>query len=268
MQLFSIEIRKSCAFYRFVICYSQKNTEGAFKLLQVRVKLGANAGVSIRVGGKNIWVDALFEGVGNTFSHLRPKLRDQILSGAFGKPDYIVYTHCHGDHYSRNLTKVAMEKWPDAKVLLPEQELDGQILLTGGECTLTDGALRLRFMKLPHAGEIYADVKLYGLLISTDGCNILLPGDCEVASPALKTAVGDRKIDLAIVDFPWITKRAGKEFLEEQIAPAHLIGYHLPFEEDDGNLFRLSAAKAAQKMGESTDVRLLWNPLQEEEINI
>lgn len=235
---------------------------------QVRVKLGANAGVSICIGGKNIWVDALFDGIGNTFSHLRPELRAQIMNGAFGKPDYIVYTHCHGDHYSRELTKAAMERWPDAKVLLPEQELDGQILLSGGECTLTDGSMRLRFLKLPHAGEIYADVKLYGLLISADGCNILLPGDCEVASPALKAAIGEQKIDLAVVDFPWITKRAGKVYLEEQIAPAHLIGYHLPFEEDDVNLFRMSAAKAAEKIAENTDTRLLWNPLQEEVINI
>ena len=235
---------------------------------QVLVKLGANAGVSIRVGGRNIWVDALFEGVGNTFSHLRPELRDQILSGAFGKPDYIVYTHCHGDHYSRDLTRIAMEKWPDAKVLLPEQELDGQTLLSGDEYALTDGALQLRFVKLPHAGEIYADVKLYGLLISTNGCNILLPGDCEVASSALETAVGDRKIDLVIVDFPWITKRIGKEFLQTHMDPAHIIAYHLPFEEDDANGFRLSAARAAEKLGESTDIRLLWNALQEEEVNI
>ena len=235
---------------------------------QVRVKLGANAGVSIRVGGKNIWVDALFDGVGNTFSHLSPELRNEILSGAFGKPDYIVYTHCHGDHYSRKLTQLAMEKWPDAKVLLPRQDFANQTLLTGEDCTLRDGAVQIRFLKLPHAGEIYADVKLYGLLISADGCNILLPGDCEVASPALALAAGDTKIDLAIVDFPWITKRAGKEYLQEHIGADHLIAYHLPFEEDDGSGFRLSAARAAEKYGETADVRLLWNPLQEEIINI
>ena len=236
---------------------------------QVLVKLGANAGVSIRVGGKNIWVDALFEGVGNTFSHLRPALLEKIMSGAFGKPDYLVYTHCHGDHYSRELTMIAMEKWPDAKVILPQRELDGQILPEGEEYRLQDGAVELSFLKLPHAGEIYADVKLYGLLISTGGCNILLPGDCEVASPALKAAVGDKKIDLVIVDFPWITKRAGKEYLQQQIKAKHVIAYHLPFEEDDGNGFRLSAARAAEKLQQQdTDVRLLWNELQEEEINI
>ncbi len=235
---------------------------------QVLVKLGANAGVSIRVGGKNIWVDALFEGVGNTFSHLRPELLEKIMSGAFGKPDYIVYTHNHGDHYSRELTRIAMEKWPDTKVILPEQALEGQTLLTGSECLMNDGALQLRFVKLPHAREIYADVKLYGLLIGVPGCNILLPGDCEVASPALKDAVGDTKIDLAIVDFPWITKRVGREFLQAHLGHAHVIAYHLPFAEDDANGFRLSAAKAADKLGESADVRLLWDPLQEEEINI
>ena len=235
---------------------------------QVLVKLGANAGVSLQVAGRNIWVDALFEGVGSTFSYLRPELREQILSGAYGKPDYIVYTHCHADHYSRKLTQMAMEKFPDAKVFLPEQELDGQTLLTGDKFILNDGAVEISFLKLPHAGEIYADVKLYGLLISVDGCNILLPGDCDVANPSLKAAVGERKIDLVIVDFPWITKRVGKEYLQEKIMPAHVIAYHLPFEEDDANGFRLSAARAAEKMGACADVTLLCNPMQEVVINI
>lgn len=235
----------------------------------INVTLSANAGVCIEVGGKKIWVDALYADVGSTFSPLHPHILGQIMSAnALGEPDYILYTHCHGDHYSRELTQAAMKRWPKAKVALPQRELDGQVLLSGGEQYIEDGALGLRFIKLPHAGAQYADVALYGLLISVPGCNILLPGDCEVASPALAQAIGEVRIDLAVLDFPWITKRMGREFLQKHIRPAHVLAYHLPFAEDDANGYRASAGRAAEAMGESLDVRLLCDPLQTEQINI
>lgn len=233
----------------------------------VKVTLSANAGVCIEVSGRKIWVDALYEGADVGFSRMSAALQRQVLeSDAFANPDHIVYTHCHVDHYSKTLANLAMKRWGRAKAYLPEQELEGQILLTGDEMRFVDGDLTLRFLLLPHAGAQYAGVKLYGLVISLPGCNILLPGDCEVASPQLAKAIGDTKIDLAIVDFPWITLRGGRAFLEQYVRPDHLIGYHLPFAEDDKNGFRISAAKAVQSM--AGDVRLLWEPMQTDTIKI
>ena len=235
----------------------------------IKVTLSANAGVCIEVGGKKIWVDALYTDVGSTFSPLRPELREWVLSGeGFAPPDYICYTHCHGDHYCRELTRRAMEKWPAAKVILPRQELDGQILLSGNGQDIHDGGLQLRFFKLPHEGKQYADVPLYGMMIGSSGCNILLPGDCELASPALRDAIGDKKVDLAILDFPWITLRKGQDFLEQFIKPAHILAYHLPFAQDDVNGYRRSADRAARMLKEKWDVRCLWDPKQTETVNI
>ena len=228
---------------------------------EVKITLSANAGVCIQVSGKKIWVDALFGGADVGFSPMSPELADRVLaSGAFADPDHICYTHCHPDHYDRQLTAAAMEKWPKAKLYLTEQEFEEQMLISGAEMTFLDGELTLRFVRLPHAGEQYANVKHYGLLISLPGCNILLPGDCEVASPALAEAIGGRKIHLAIVDFPWITLRGGRAFLEQYVQPDHLIAHHLPFAEDDKDGYRVLAAKAAQAM--EGDVRLLWEPMQ------
>ena len=83
---------------------------------------------------------------------------------------------------------------------------------------------------------------------------------------ALARAVGDTRIDLAILDFPWITLRGGRAFLESHIRPTHIVAYHLPFAEDDGNGYRLAAAKAAQRM--AGDVRLLLEAMQTEIIKI
>jgi len=234
---------------------------------EVKVTLSANAGVCIEVGEKRIWVDAQYEGADVGFSRMSTALQQQVLdSEAFARPDHIVYTHCHPDHYSRELASISAKRWGSAKLYLPEQELEGQVLLNGDEIQFTDQDLQLRFLRLPHAGPQYADVKLYGLIISVPGSNILLPGDCEVASPVLAKAIGDTKIDLAILDFPWITLRGGRAFVESHIRPDHVLAYHLPFAEDDHNGYRQASSKAAKSM--EKDVRLLLEPMQTEIIKI
>ncbi len=233
----------------------------------VKVTLSANAGVCIEVCDKKIWVDALYEGADVGFSRMSTALQQQVLeSKAFAFPHHIVYTHCHVDHYSKSLATLAIKRWGSAKRYLPELELEGQVLLTGDEMQFADGELTLRFLRLPHAGAQYADVKLYGLIISVPGCNILLPGDCEVASPVLADAIGDTKIDLAILDFPWVTLRGGRAFVENDIRPDHILAYHLPFAVDDGNGYRQVSSKAAKSM--EKDVRLLLEPMQTEIIKI
>lgn len=233
----------------------------------VKVTLSANAGVCIEVSGRKIWVDALYEGADVGFSRMSAALQRQVLeSDAFANPDHIVYTHCHVDHYSKTLANLAMKRWGRAKAYLPEQELEGQILLTGDEMRFVDGDLTLRFLRLPHEGAQYAHVKHYGLLLSVPGCNILLPGDCALGSPVLAQAVAGQKIDIAVLDFPWITLRGGRAFLETHIRPTHIVAYHLPFAEDDGNGYRQAAAKAAQRM--AGDVRLLLEAMQTEIIKI
>lgn len=234
---------------------------------EVKVTLSANAGVCIEVCDKKIWVDALYEGADVGFSKMSIQLQQQVLeSSLFASPDHIVYTHCHPDHYSRKLASIATKRWGSAKLYLPEQELEGQVLLNGDEMVVTDGSLTLRFLRLPHEGAQYAHVKHYGLLLSIAGCNILLPGDCALASPALAKAVGNVKIDLAILDFPWITLRGGRAFLEQHIRPDHILAYHLPFAADDGNGYRQAAARAAKV--QEQDARLLLEPMQTEIIKI
>jgi len=231
---------------------------------EIVVTLSANAGVVIRAGGKTIWVDALHEEKQAGFSTLSAKLQAQLLAG--DPPDYICYTHCHGDHYSRRLTAAAAGQWPQAKLFLPQTELEGQTLITGDGFSHRDGNMTLTFLRLPHEGAQYADVKHYGLLISLPEGNILIPGDCATASPALSAAIGERKIDVALLDFPWITLRRGREFLAQNIHPAHILVYHLPFEEDDICGYRQAAEKAACQM--DVDVRLLRQPLQTETIQM
>lgn len=223
---------------------------------KITVTLSANAGVAIDIDGRRIWVDALHDRKVEGFSTLTPRLqREMMNSPAFSHPEYICYTHLHPDHYSESLTGVAQQLWPNAKLLLPGQSVEAN-------------GLQLQYVKLPHEGEQYADVPHFGLIVRCNGCNVLLPGDCETASDQLTKAIGSLPVHLVLLNFPWATLRKGKLYIQEQFSDSHIILYHLPFEEDDIGAYRRSALSAAEAMQDGRDIRLLMQPLQTEQINI
>lgn len=216
--------------------------------MQIRVTLSANAGVALDIGGRRLWVDALHDKKHSPFSTLTPKLQQEMLAcPAFFRPEFICYTHCHPDHYSRHLTEAALKLWPEARLLMPAEQ------------TVEADGLTVHFLRLPHEGEQYADVAHFGLLISCQGCNIFVSGDCAVASPALAEALADTPVHLALLDFPWGTLRKGREFLQEHLRGAQILLHHLPFAEDDENGFRRAALNAAAQI---PDCRVLFDPLQ------
>ncbi len=234
-------------------------------MAKLTVTLSANAGVAIAFGGSRVWVDALHSENAGGFSTIDSELQRKMCAcPAFFNPDAILTTHCHGDHFSREMTLAAMQIWPRAKVLLPEQQIEGQILVSGDVFEYRAGELMVRFLRLPHEGEKYANVTHYGILLSHGGKNVLLSGDCRRCAPELEQAIRGQNIDVAILDFPWLTLKKGREFIAEYISPRRCIGYHLPFEIDDCNGYRQSAQKAAEEM----DALLLMDPLQTIELEI
>ncbi len=230
--------------------------------MKIKVTHSANAGVSIELGGHRIWVDALHQKKQPGFSAVQP---DLLEHEAFSDPGHICYTHCHEDHFSKELTALAKKRWPRAQLYLPEPIFQKQHLISGDGCVFRDEDLELRFFALPHEGAQYADVKHYGSLISLGGCNILFAGDCATGSPALLEALDGEHIHVAILDFPWITLAKGRTMLNK-LQPKHILVCHLPFAQDDVNGYRDSALRSSGLP--DADVRLLLEPLQEEWIHI
>ena len=230
---------------------------------KITVTLSANAGVCVDIGGKRIWVDALHSKKVPGFSTVSPALLEKLMEApSFENPDAICYTHCHPDHFSREQTQLALEKWPAAKAFLPQQQFDRQELVAGESPEFVLGDVKLRFLRLPHEGAQYAHVIHYGLLILSGQGNVLVTGDCAVAAPQLQQAVAGIPVDVAILDFPWLTLNKGRTALESLQAKNILLN-HLPFPEDDANGFLGSAEKAVSRWEQGT-ARLLRQPLQTE----
>lgn len=230
------------------------------------ITLSANAGISLEWKGYRLWVDALHTDQRPGFSTVTPALWEQMQdSAAFAPPDLLCFTHCHSDHYSHELTAEAKALWPNAKLIMPQQEFDSPFLLTGDEVRFSDGDITLRFLRLPHEGSAFAAVPHYGLLLSDGVFRILIAGDCEIASPALSQHLQHTSVDLSILDFPWLTLNKGRQYVENVLRPRHLLLYHLPFPEDDVNGY-LNAARQATALSDLADIRILCNPLQQEVI--
>lgn len=233
---------------------------------KLSVTLSANAGISLSFGGAVIWIDALHSKKVPGFSTVDPALQQKIFcGGALSPPDVICFTHCHEDHYSRGLTEQAQDRWPGAQLILPRRDFARQTLLQGDDVWETVGGLTLHFFRTVHDGKEYVDVPHYGLLLSDGNHRILIAGDSALAEPRLAQVAGEAPVDTAVLNFPWITLRRGREFVKTCISPRYLCVYHLPFAEDDLNGYRDAARRGATLL---PDVQILDTPLQRAEIHL
>lgn len=240
------------------------------------VTLSANAGVSMQISGKKLWIDALNDTKVNEFSTITPELLKKMKNrNAFRDPDALIFTHCHPDHFSQELTESVIRSKSEVGLFLPEEKFATQTLITDDH--IEDiGDVRIHFLKTVHDGEEFRDVPHFALVISSeieDGkrMNVLVVGDTQIAGEDLRSKLSeygylDEGIDLAMIDFPWVTLKKGRDAIEEWIQPDHLFIYHLPFEEEDSSGFHAATEASAAKLTGIGDVRIIKEPLQTESI--
>jgi len=229
-----------------------------------KITLICNAGIVLELGRTVIWSDVLHDDKAPRFSTVTPELADKVIDGGIvPAPDLLLYSHCHRDHYSQGLTERALEKWPEAQLILPREDFPGrQLLLDRDEQTFSFRGLHFRFGKLTHQGADFAHIPNYGVIINSGGFRILMAGDCTVESDELEFFVGREHIDLAIMGFPWVSRPQGREIIDEVICPDRLVIHHLPFAEDNWAGLREKSAAGAAYIRGIPDMRFLWEPFQ------
>ena len=231
---------------------------------RIQLTLSANAGFALQLADKRIWIDAAHSEKIPTMSTLTEAQWQAVLRHpAFTEPDLLFFTHCHGDHFSADRARQAMELWPRAALALPEQQLEGQTLLSGNRLRVRAGDTEFLFLRLTHEGAEYVEVPHYGLLIDDGGYRILFTGDCEVASPELERQLDGIPVDLAVVDYPWVTLRKGRNYLQNVLRPRQIAVCHLPFPADDLIGARQAALRAVTELP-FAQVRLFLEPFQSE----
>lgn len=232
-----------------------------------QVTLTANSGVLVECNGVKVCCDAFHDDKAREFSTVSPEMQQHILeSPTFQNPDMIFYTHKHRDHYTRPAAEQARRQSPDALLVSPIQELDNGLFLFEDSHHLTLGSAKFSFKQLRHDGKKHIDLPNYGCLMNFDGFRVLILGDCVVCNPALADWIRDTPVDLALLNFPWLTLRRGRAFIADVVCPRHVMFYHLPFAGDDISGYREAAAKSLPLLTTPRDARVLQEPFQAETV--
>ena len=235
-------------------------------MLACQITFSANAGLSVDCRGARIWVDAVHHAPAEGFSSVSRELWAVMLEHPqFRCPDLIFYTHRHPDHYSDLRTREALTRFPRARLLTPWNCNSHEMFLSGEGDSLPP--LAFHAVPLPHGGTEYGQLPHYGCVLDASPQRIFFGGDCTAPSEALTRCIQERPIDLAVMNFSWITLSQNRDYLKNILRPKHLLINHLPFPADDIFHYR-SAAQQALRHFPELDVRLLLTPLQTERFTL
>jgi L-ascorbate metabolism protein UlaG (beta-lactamase superfamily) len=234
-----------------------------------RLTLAANTGFAVEFGGLRFLYDVLTTADVPGFSHLTPARWEALQRHpAFRDPDFILNSHNHVDHYDPKLTEQAKLLWPDSRIISPDPEIRPDLLLSGGGGRFLAGNVSVRFFRLPHDGKQFADTLNYGFLLEKNNRHVLFTGDCAVASPELARQLDGNFVHLAVLNFPWMTLRAGREFTDSFMHPAHVALCHLPFPEDDVYHYLEATRKDTSRYSQGKDFRIFSSFLQVENFSL
>ena len=234
----------------------------------------ANAGLSISFPSALIWVDAIHDIKAPTYSTVTPDIRRGILNdpdyiGADGKgPDAMAFSHCHIDHFTSDIVRDAMKRWPDSRVILPEKYFPNEIYVSGDGMDVSVNDVDLHFVKTHHCTKRHHNKTHYSLLMNDGHANIFMPMDSSTSDPAMHQCAVSNDIDIAVIDFVWVLLQKGREVIENDVKPKHLLIYHLPFAEDDRHDWQGQTREAVRLLSSVPDIRILDHPFQKELINI
>lgn len=223
--------------------------------------LTANAGVMGTLGGFAFALDALHTEETEEFSSLSPEMARTVLErGKALRPQAVLVTHAHRDHYSPRLTE-AMLRECGAPLVAPWQAPE----VGSGELRLPGGVIR--WLRLRHKGQPESGGEAnFGFLIEAGGRTLFAAGDADPGDSAVRDSLAGLRPDIALLNFPWLTTRAGRAAFDA-LESAHTVLLHLPFRQDDAWGYVPAAEDAVNRYYPHSDIRVMSEFLQTETID-
>lgn len=242
--------------------------------MDCKITLSVNAGVSIQIEGKKILVDAFFEAADEGISVMTQELFHRVMEAPeFQNANCLFFTHAHKDHYSAGMTKAYLENYPECLLIGPETVSPDETIRNPRVVLSEDVSMKIHgidfdFFSLLHEGGPSKETPHFGCMISVGGKTILMPGDGKLFTEELAAKVKGREINLAILDFPWLTAPGGIDYVYGKINPSNVILYHLPAPEDDKFRYLAAVDYALAKLPEEKNAQILCRPLQTIEVHL
>lgn len=233
---------------------------------QIKVTLLANEGILIEHAGFKLLIDALHDKNRGGFSPVSQENLKKIISAEapFDGVSYLIFTHCHEDHFSPDilleyllynqvqmlfLPDIQSKEYEDLRKITELRKTNVQLLnlplFKKNSVRLNDSS-KLTYFNSIHAGNAYKDVENYCFLLELGQKNLFFLADADYNVDYFDEMLTDVSVNTLFVNLLYVNKPAGREIIR-RIHPEQLIVYHIPFEKDDTMHFRHIAQSDLKK---------------------
>ncbi len=183
-----------------------------------------NAGLALRYKNSVLFVDVPNGEIAPFFA-LDEETWQKIIAGECPYENIagFYFTHNHPDHYHAGRLAAYLEKHPDARVFLPDEECEDGVI--------TMGEFKIEYHRMPHAplpeetpphviSKIYAGDKV-----------VYIAGDAELNADGHAAFIGEKQVDAAFWNSMYLSRPDTRVLLQKAAKKNYI--YHMPGNEPD-----------------------------------
>lgn len=197
----------------------------------------SNAGIIFEVDGRQIGIDCLCKDSSKLYQDTPPQIREKL------KPDILIFTHEHEDHFCAEYVKEVWERNPQLIIystertinLLQEMNIpeDNLYQVADGDGIEIDD-LHITFMQCIHEGDQYANIPNLTLLIKNEDKHLVVTGDAMPCKELFeRIAAWSPHIDWLFAPFPYVGLRSTRKLMKEYLDIENIFVLHQPRPEAD-----------------------------------
>ncbi len=195
-------------------------------------------GVYISGNEFSVLIDGLHTEYGDDYLFPTEELVNNITTQL--KPDAILFTHHHGDHFSAPLSD-AFLKSNEKSVIFGPNQVTKKINASGNRIhtITTEDYIKQKItfknaevtgLKINHAGKRHIAIENVGYLVTIDNIKILHVGDTnwlEEIKLFDQLKLSEEFIDIVILPYWMLLQEDAAELIQRYIDPKHVIATHI-----------------------------------------
>lgn len=250
----------------------------------LRVTLLANEGILLEFKNTKLLIDGIHDNESGMFSGLSKRVLADLLAGTsplFQNVNYVLFTHCHPDHFTAWSTEVFLRNRRVKGLFMPDRQtlefmsLRQTALRQADQVWLLDLPLgtkkvvnlaedvSLTVFRSNHAGKQYADIENFCYLLDFSGRKVFIIADAAYDSAYFAQMLAQETIEAAFVNPLFLNLPEGRAVITQALKPAKVIVYHIPFADRDVGFRRMVKKDIEKYQGSLPPIDVLWDELQE-----
>ena len=234
------------------VCSQTKKSESpkqseSKKKTSLTVQYIANEGVLISANEKKILIDGLHREYKPAYAFPPAALLESLetAKSPYDKINLLLVSHIHLDHFHPQSIGLHLKNNPNSRLISSEQaikqvaesfdnyqQIKSQIKPIKHEwkksTELVQDGIKVKFLGLRHANPQHRSVENLGHIIEIGGKKLLHIGDADMTDENFSAFnIAKENIDIAFIPYWYLLSKNGRELVEKQFNPKHIIAVHI-----------------------------------------